>query len=85
MKLVIIGDKSGPDELQSKSFANQFESEDTKGLSNEQLQRIVFLQQIKVLELQKQKLELEVNAASNPILFDITGLSELNVSNILNN
>lgn len=83
---MFIGDKSGPDELQPKSefFASQFETEDTKGLSNEQLQRIVFLQQIKVLELKHKKLELEVNAETNPVLFDISGLNGLNVSGVLN-
>lgn len=77
--LMDIGGESG--QAKSQDFVSQFETEQTKGLSNEELQRIVFLQQLKVLELQKKKLELEMNTNSNSILFDISGL---NVSNIWN-
>lgn len=56
----------------------QLETDQTKHLSNEQLQRVVLLRQIKVLELQQKKLELTSDV---PVLFDI---SSLNVSNILN-
>lgn len=68
---------SGPDEFepQPQDFASQFESDQTKGLSSKQLQRIVLLQQIKVLDLLKTKLE----ADSSPILLDI---SAFNISNL---
>lgn len=64
----------------SQDFVSQFETEDTKLLSSEQLERIVLLQKVQVLELKKKKLELQISN-SNPILFDI---SALNASNVLN-
>lgn len=58
------------------------ETSQTECLTNQQLQRVVLLRQIKVLELQQKKLELEIaNASDTPVVFDI---SSLNVSNILN-
>lgn len=75
-----IGGESA--QAKSQDFVSQFETEQTKNLSNEQLQRIVFLQKMKVLELQKKKLELEIDATSNPILFDISALNYLNGSNV---
>lgn len=65
----------------SQDFVSKFETEDTKMLSNEQLQRIVLLQKVNVLELQKKKLELEINNF-NPMLIDISALNSSNVSNL---
>lgn len=65
---------------EAPNILNQLESEDTRPLTNEQLQRIILLKQIDILDLQKQKLTNEVNN-SGPLLLDISGL---NVSSILN-
>lgn len=65
----------------SQDFVSKFETEDTKVLSNEQLQRIVLLQKVNVLELQKKKLDLEINNF-NPMLIDISALNSSNVSNL---
>lgn len=54
--------------LKAKDFLNSFESEETKPLSNYQLQRIALLEQIKVLGMQKKKLE-----AGQDVLLDISG------------
>lgn len=64
---------------EAQNLLDRFETEETKTLTTDQLQRIIFLQQIQVLELQKKKLENDLN--SNQILFDISGL---NVSNVFN-
>lgn len=66
VELVAIGD--------SQEYMDQFETEQTRNLTNDQLQRIVFLEQIKVLELQKKKLQNDINNP-NPLLFDISGLN----------
>lgn len=74
---------SGPDELtmRAEQFVGQFETDQTVLLSNDQLKRIVLLQQVKALDLLNKKLENEINTNSNTILFD---MSALNVSNVLN-
>lgn len=41
----------------NKDVLNQYETPETKSLSNEQLQRFVLLQQVKVLGLKRMKLE----------------------------
>lgn len=60
-------------------LADPLETDKTKDLSMEQLQRIVLLRQIKVLELKQAKLERDIGASDIPVLFDI---SSLNVSGL---
>lgn len=65
--------------VEAQNLLDRFETEETKMLTNDQLQRIYFLQKIQVLELKKAKLENEIKN-SNQFLFDLSGL---NVSNVL--
>lgn len=61
----------------SQKFVEKFETAETKGLSLDQLQRIVLLQQMKVLSLQKTKLENDVAMTINPTLFDSSTFSQI--------
>ena len=67
------------DRAKSKAFLERFETEETRFLTNEELQRMLFLKQLNVLDLQQRKLELEINNPNN-ILFDISGLNLTNGS-----
>lgn len=77
---------TGTDELKSRSqaFASKYESEETIFLSNEELKRIVLLQQIKTQELKQKKLELQIAGPKNPFLFDMSALNVSNLSNVFN-
>lgn len=70
-----------PNEVRIVELVNQFETDHTKHLSNEQLQRIVLLRQIKVLELQQKKLELDIGGVDAPVLFDLSSLNDSNFRN----
>lgn len=62
--------------LTAEDIVNQHETAATKLLSNEQLQRVVLLQQANVLRLKRMKLEREMQmlaSAGNNELFDWDG------------
>lgn len=67
------------DEVQVKAddIVNLYETPQTKLLTNEQLQRIVLLQQLNVLDLQRKKLECDAKATTivNNIDFELIGFN----------
>lgn len=63
---------SCPPKTAGEQILDGYETDETKFLDNEQLKRLVLLKQIKVLNLQQQRLEGQV-VADKDVVFDFVG------------
>lgn len=63
--------------LTSENIVEQYETPETKLLTDQQLQRVILLQQAKVLELQRKRLETDLQPdKSNEIQFELIGFNQ---------
>lgn len=80
-----IQNESSTNELQlsAQDVIMQHETEKTKLLTDEQLKRLVLLEQLKVLELQSKKLERYLQPRGNDINFQLIGFNENNPTDLM--
>lgn len=62
-------------QLSAQDVMMQHETSQTKVLSDEQLKRLILLQQLKVVELHRQKVERDLQTTNNGVNFELIGFN----------